>query len=392
MFAKTIVLNIKKFFSLIKQKATIISDFPGSFVINNKRNPIYDVIKGLGIIAIVLGHCHPNMDVVRFVYGFHLAIFFFVAGLQFNDSKYAKEPFLLVQNRIKSMWPSYFCYMTFFTLTINFFCKIHILSGGTVNSLNLILKKLIANFFISGSETLGGAMWFVPMLLSGTIIFATIVYFSTVFINRYRLVSIILLSLCCGFVGIVSCDNGYAYSNSTHVSTLLIPLLLVGYLISLFKININRILKLPIAIITLILFVYFTTIKDYLVNLAVGQIVSVYLFYPIIICGIYSISYIAKVLSSIKFLSIIFSFIGKYSFDIMALHFLIIKTIDLIFGILTNASPTHYSYFPRAYPSLWPVYLIASVTLAPLVRIFAKKIYSTIKKYFERTFAKKEIV
>lgn len=48
---------------------------------SSNRNVIYDVIKAIGIIAIVLGHSHPNCDVVRFVYGFHLAIFFFVSGL-----------------------------------------------------------------------------------------------------------------------------------------------------------------------------------------------------------------------------------------------------------------------------------------------------------------------
>ena len=42
------------------------------------RSPYWDIVKGIGIIAIVLGHsCY---FAVGFVYLFHLALFFFVSG------------------------------------------------------------------------------------------------------------------------------------------------------------------------------------------------------------------------------------------------------------------------------------------------------------------------
>ena len=134
----------------LKEKCNIVSNPSDSLTVSNNRNAIYDVIKSLGIIAIVIGHCHPNMDIVRFVYGFHLAVFFFVAGLQFNDTKYAKSPFLLVQSRLKSLWPSYFVYMTFFSLTINIFYKINILTYNVEGAYNVLFKKVIQNVFSSG--------------------------------------------------------------------------------------------------------------------------------------------------------------------------------------------------------------------------------------------------
>lgn len=355
------------------------------------RNQMFDVIKALGIIAIVLGHCHPNMDVVRFVYGFHLAIFFFVSGLQFNDAKYSKEPFLLIQNRFKSMWPSYFCYMTFFSLTINLFCKVHILSVSTVNAMHEYLEKIISNFFFSGNEVLGGAMWFVPMMLSGIIIFSTIVYFSTVFINRYRTILIISLSLVAGIIGLISCARTFSYTIFTHVALLLIPILMLGYLISMKNIDLKKLLKWPVALVFMGIFVYFTVIKDCLVNLSVGQIVSVYLFYPITVSGVYVICFVAKLITKSKHLSNVFSFVGKHSFDIMALHFLIIKVIDVIYGTLINDSWKEYSFFPRAYPNIWPIYLLASVVIAPFVRIGASKLYSLIKAIADKCFSTKEV-
>lgn len=349
-----------------------------------KMIPIYDVIKALGIISIVIGHCHPNMDVVRFVYGYHLALFFFVAGLQFSDKKYADQPFMLLQNRIKSMWPSYFLYMTLFTLLHNLCTKMHFLPGSSTYAVNLIFEKVVKNFFLSGNEMLGGAMWFVPMMLSGTVVFSVIVYLSSHYLKRFRIIPIILLSIVAGIVGVHANLSGYSYSHYTHTALLLIPILLIGYILSLYKIRIEKVLYLPIAVVCLIIYVYLTVFKDNLVNLAAKQIVSSVLFYPITLTGIYFVCYLAKIISKNKYFQKAFAFIGKYSFDIMALHFLIFKVIDLVCGLILKDSPERYAAFPRAYSYLWPIYLLVSVVLAPLFRVLCKRIYSQIEQFFER--------
>lgn len=357
---------------------------------NSNRNVIYDVIKAIGIIAIVLGHCFPYGDVVRFVYGFHLAIFFFVSGLQFNDKKYANEPFLLLQNRVKSMWPSFFCYMTFFTLTFNIATRIHLLPSSDFIGPNDMLSRVINNFFFYGGETLGGAMWFVPMMLAGVIIFSAVLYLSKQFVPRFRIVLTVLITLAIGGVGILAVCRHYHYVFFTEISFLLIPLMLLGYLISLKGFDFKKLLKLPIFIITLAFFVFFTVIKDCQIELSAKQIVSPYLFYPITVCGIYSMCYLAKVLSSVKYVSSVLAFIGRYSFDIMALHFLIFKLVDLVVGLIIKAPALSYSIFPRAYPKLWPIYLVLSIAIAPFVRIAANRLYSAIKNFCAKTFAAKE--
>ena len=356
---------------------------------NSSRNAVYDIMKGIGIISIVIGHCHPNMDVVRFVYGYHLAIFFFVSGLQFHDAKYADAPYLLIQNRLKSMWPAYFGYMTFFTLTSGPFLKINILSESYAYTKYVIFNRVVNNFFFSGSETLGGAMWFVPMMLSGIIIFAAIVFFSTKFFSRYRLIPIVGLSLVVGLLGIYTNLNTYYQIYNANTAFLLLPLMLVGYLLSLCKIKLADILRWPVAIMALVFFVYFTVVKDYLVNLATCNIVSAKLFYPITACGIYAICYIAKLLNKFSITARAFSFIGKYSFDIMALHFLCIKLVDVIYGII-NADPSEvYSTFPRAYPKLWPIYLAVSLAVGPLVRIGVSKGYTALQTFCQMKFPKR---
>ncbi len=351
-----------------------------------ERNPIFDIIKALGIIAIVIGHCFPNPDVIRFVYGFHLPIFFFVSGLQFNDEKYDAAPFLLLQNRIKSMWGSFFFYMTFFTLTNNLFLKLHILPGSEFTGLNSIITKIINNFFFLGFERLGGAMWFVPMMLAAVIIFGTITNLSSKFFPRIKHPIIITLCIFAGALGLYCNLNSLRFTHYVQVSLLLIPIMLLGYLISIKKIKLEKLLRLPIAIFSLILFIYFTVIKDHHIELSVSQIVSPFLFYPIIICGIYAVCYIAKIAAINKYLSRALAFIGKYSFDIMALHFLIFKIIDLIYGVFSSTSPEIYSKFPHGFTHLWPIYIFLGVIVPPFIRIGVQKLCLIIKTLFERVF------
>ena len=53
-------------------------------ILQSEKNPIYDIAKGLGIIAIVIGHCCPIKEVILFVYGYHLALGFFIAGATYH--------------------------------------------------------------------------------------------------------------------------------------------------------------------------------------------------------------------------------------------------------------------------------------------------------------------
>ena len=66
------------------------------------RSLYWDIVKGWGIIAIVLGH--TGYFAGAFVYLFHLALFFFITGYFYNETKYGDTPFLYFGSR-----PQLFC-------------------------------------------------------------------------------------------------------------------------------------------------------------------------------------------------------------------------------------------------------------------------------------------
>lgn len=353
------------------------------------KNPFYDILKGLGIIAVVLGHCHPDTSVlpVRLMYGFHLAIFFFIAGMQFNDEKYSTAPFILVSNRIKSLWPSFFGYLTFFTLTQNLCVNWHLLPQREPYTLRMLANNIFNNFIFIGGESLGGALWFVPMMLIGITIFAFILCISSHFFYKFKIIPITILCVACGLFGLYCNINNNPLFLHAHSSFLLIPFLFLGYLISYYKIDVLKLIKWPIALICGAAYIYLFAIKGCRIDLSKELIISQYMFYPATLLGIYFVCFIAKMLAKFKPTTTTFSFIGKYSFDIMALHFLIFKIIDVLFGLITKASPEVYSAFPCAYPKLWPIYLAVSLLTIPFIRLALSSLYAWLTAVSKKLFS-----
>lgn len=44
------------------------------------RDPIFDVMKGVGIVLMLIGHVPPGEHIYHFIYSFHMPLFFLVAG------------------------------------------------------------------------------------------------------------------------------------------------------------------------------------------------------------------------------------------------------------------------------------------------------------------------
>lgn len=44
------------------------------------RDPVFDVMKGIGIIFMLIGHIPPGDQVYHFIYSFHMPLFFLIAG------------------------------------------------------------------------------------------------------------------------------------------------------------------------------------------------------------------------------------------------------------------------------------------------------------------------
>lgn len=358
---------------------TEVQDGKGNGV-KTERKDVFDILKALGIISIVIGHCHFNRAYVDFVYSYHLALFLFVSGLQYNIKKYSRAPFVFLQSRVKSMWPPFFCYLTFFTLTHDLALRLHLLPDGIIYGKRNMLFRVLNNFVFMGGEMLGGALWFVPVMLITMMWFATIAYFAYTFFYKIRLILVVVFSCFVGVLGVYCNLNFIQLDMNLHTGLLLLPVFTAGYVFKYFSVDFNKVIRWYIAV-PCFIYVYWEVIKNgHRIELSAELIGgSCFYFYTITFSGLYFVCYLAKIIERCAFLSRIFVCCGRYTFDIMALHFLVFKVIDVCYGRWIGDMPANYSVFPCAYRGLWPIYVVVSISLSPWVRISVSKLFAWLK-------------
>ena len=131
----------------------------------DKRSVWLDVAKGITIILMVLGHSSIPDGLSRFIYAFHMPLFFISSGWVTNFSKYNIVDFILHKAR---------------TLLLPFI----IYSAFVLASINYLDKCSFALWIKTGWG--GYALWFIPVLYFALVISQFIYKLGTV-VKRIKL-------------------------------------------------------------------------------------------------------------------------------------------------------------------------------------------------------------
>lgn len=160
-----------------------------------KRREVWvDILKGVMIIAVVIGH--SNFEYTQYIYWFHMPIFFILSGFIFNPSKTNNMWRFSMQTVIKYMIP----FIIWWIIT-------SILLGS------FSLHRLL--YAVWGGRLLGGVYWYINCLVLTVILFAwllkikqkkcqflimMLIYCAAIMesnlINSYRTVSGLPVALC----------------------------------------------------------------------------------------------------------------------------------------------------------------------------------------------------
>ena len=140
-----------------------------------ERNSFVDILKCIGIISIVIGHCCSykipfiNISLIKFVYSYHIMIFVFIVGYCFNE-KNVKNYDKYILKKIYTVFKWIIIYNTIFILSHNLFVKIGIIDSSYY-TLRVMVEKIINAISLNTGETLLGAFWFMPWYLFCSIVF-----------------------------------------------------------------------------------------------------------------------------------------------------------------------------------------------------------------------------
>lgn len=124
----------------------------------NRDNTI-DIIKGVAILSVIVGHLTHFWALRGMIYTFHMPVFFFVSGYFFKK----KPPYELMKSLSKSLLLPYF----FTSIVLKISC---LLKGNSWLAI-LFADGYINDVLICGNQPIIGMLWFLPALFWCRIIY-----------------------------------------------------------------------------------------------------------------------------------------------------------------------------------------------------------------------------
>ncbi len=202
-----------------------------------KRIDWIDTLRGIGMFLVIWGHVFPTNKwrIRRYIYSFHMPLFFFISGLTFKDSdKLSFKDYL--KKRIKGLIIPY--------LAINIVCYI---IWAVLFHYNIVIDFDALDYFFGifvSHATLvpcaGSQTWFIITLFISEIIFYFLKKYST---NDFNLGICVSIS---GLIGYVISVSGYNDPIPFHLNTVFTAIVFyyLGYLfmkyINKFKVIFNN--------------------------------------------------------------------------------------------------------------------------------------------------------
>lgn len=343
----------------------------------------WNILKGIGIICVVVAHLW--LDATRYLYMFHLPLFFFISGYLYNEEKYGDDPYLHIANRLKSSWMKYvFCFVIliiFHNLLLDL--RLEWLWTDRYSFADIFIKMVEA-LVGEGEGAFGLALWFVPVLVIATCLLGFIVYYSrkiyTCTNSRvFKYIFQFVVVLICTLIGYYFEAEKLTMHANTHVSLVVMPFLWGGYLLRNSRIDFKKYLYLiPTTICAVIVYI---AKEHYRFDLAL-QWVYPYM-HIVAFLGIYMCLYIAKHIQRFPKLTKIFVLYGKASFWIMFAHLPLCRTFDWAYLNLFDKE-----HFEELYvvidtvvfaEELWPLYLFIGLGVTMVIYLLYQKVVHWIK-------------
>ena len=163
------------------------------------RDPFLDLLKGIGILGVVAGHCGVFGN---FFYVFHVPLFFFLSGITYRDS--SSLPFRCwlwpeLKKLLRRLWLPFVLFNGLFLLGHNLFFRLGWYSSSL--SFREYPERIFRILTFGGGEQLLGALWFLIVLWELSLLFRLLLQGIAFLPRQFRLPLLLLLILLGCYVG-----------------------------------------------------------------------------------------------------------------------------------------------------------------------------------------------
>ncbi len=355
-----------------------------------QESDFVNLLKGIGILWVVMGHACITNYTEPIKGAVQITIFFWVAGYTYKFAKYGKNVAMLIGNRVHKFFVPYLLYMLLFLILHNEFYDIGVIFE--YESTRLVGMKdyfnTLCNYWSFSYDVLCGPLWFMAPFLISQALYGNLSYFIGMrYQDRKRgyWLWMCVISIGLGILGIIMIENGVVAWYRGEVACLMIPVILAGNISSEFGLTNKRIVNWVGALGAVsTLYIIFAYTGKILV-ISSNEIISPFMLYICIFCGIYFTVWMAKILVKWKRLWGIVGVIGalgKYSLDIMITHITFYRLLYVIHGKASGGAEDYILFLRR--------YSVICILVGLICPIFLRKLAHAVYSAFCKVYIPKE--
>lgn len=335
-----------------------------------------DIIRGIGIILIVLAHTKSPFN--NFVYLFHLALFFILSGYFFksDDMKDLKSLKEFIVKKFKRLYIPYIIVNVIFILLNNIFLKNNIYSDDTHYYFLPIdvLKQIINLILYSNVTEMGGATWFLPLLFSITIVYASIELLVKKSVKEVNIVQF-FIAIYFFEIGLYFIDNKIRIPFFKQQFFTCYILFDIGRKFKCLKLKeLNGKINLILLTVSFIMLIKLNNIG--IIEISLNIYTNLLFFMCTSVFGwifIYELAYYIKKINKVNE---VFAYVGRNTLPIVILHFMMFKIINLMGVIIAKEDITLISAFPTLFGGdcWWTIYTVFGILMPILLNEVKNKL------------------
>lgn len=318
----------------------------------------------------VVGHSGCPTYICRFIYLFHMPLFFVCSGFFFKDIIKGSSLVVFFKKRIKGLYLPYFKWSLLFLLLHNTFCRLDITHDIIYQSDDYI-KQFIKLIIMTDYELLIRPFWFIKELLFASIIVAIISLFRSRFFPKISTESILIFfvtsSILAKYAPVIP------FIGDCSILFLSVSYYYSGILLN--KYHDSFPIKYPTLLLLFIIILFGSLLFPGLADMRYTTVYNRLLYFILSIIGILMIFCISKMIDNKHNCSILY-YIGNHTMPILALNLLTLKLGNLIKIWFYNLPTDRLSSHTVIYDNnlfFWLIYTAIGVT----VPIFIYFMYST---------------
>lgn len=159
---------------------------------NKDKNNFLSTAKGIGIVLMVIGHCGVPGDFDKFIYQFHMPLFFLCSGYFIKNIDNGRSLLSVYKKRINSLYFKFVLWSILFLSLHNIFIDLNIYNDAIsywaeypYNAQQFINKTMKIILTMNGHEQLVRSFWFFKQLFLASIFVSTISYITNI-LTRYN--------------------------------------------------------------------------------------------------------------------------------------------------------------------------------------------------------------